>query len=226
MTLDTEPIEVVTFDSFSTLVDVESTAVAVEDYVDEARAFAREWHARAAYYGIIANHVDAYHTYEEFHRLALGYLFEARGISVPAHELDEITAVYHEMQPFADVKPAMEALRDAGYGVGIVSNGNPAMLESLRRSLGVCDLVEVAVSADEVKRYKPAVEVYEHAADRFGTTTDAVCHVANGAADVMGAKHAGMQAVSCNRTATPLEPFGPEPDATVDGLAEVVERLA
>jgi 2-haloacid dehalogenase len=225
MTLEADPIDVVTFDSFSTLVDVESTAVAVEGYVDDPTAFAREWHSRAAYYGIVANHVDAYHTYEQFHRLALEYLFQAAGVSATPDELDEITAVYHEMQPFADVKPAMEGLENAGYAVGIVSNGNPEMLDSLQRTLGVTDLVDAAVSADEVERYKPAIELYRHAADRFGTTTDAMCHVANGAVDVMGAKHAGMQAAWCNRTETPPEPFGPEPDATVGGLADLVERL-
>ncbi len=225
MTLETDAIDVVTFDSFSTLVDVESTAVAVEGYVDKPTAFARDWHSRAAYYGIVANHVDAYHTYDDFHRLALEYMFAAKGISATADELEEITSVYHDMRPFDDVRPAMATLRDAGYTVGIVSNGNPEMLESLERRADIGDLVAEAVSADEIQRFKPAIELYEHAARRFGINTEAICHVANGSVDVMGAKHAGMQAVWCNRTDTPPEPFGPEPDTAVDGLADLVERL-
>lgn len=225
MTLDPDPIGVVTFDSFSTLVDVESTAVAVEGYVDEPVAFAHEWHSRAAYYGIVANHVDAYHTYYDFHRLALEYLFEAADIAATSDELDEITSVYREMRPFDDVRPAMEALRDAGYEVGIVSNGNPEMLDSLQRSVGIGDLVEEAVSAHEIERYKPAVDLYRHAADRFDRPIGELCHVANGSVDMMGAKHAGMQAAWCNRTDTPPEPFGPTPDVVVDGLADLIERL-
>jgi 2-haloacid dehalogenase len=225
MTLDADHIDVVTFDSFSTLVDVESTAVAVEDYVENPRAFAREWHSRAAYYGIVANQLEAYHTYYDFHRMALEYLFEAAGISATADELDEITAVYHEMRPFEDVRPAMEALKEAGYAVVLVSNGNPEMLDSLLDAARIHDLVDATASAHDVRRYKPAIELYEHAADRFGTTTDAMCHVANGYVDVMGAKHAGMQATWCIRTDRPPEQFGPAPDAVLDGLAGLVERL-
>jgi 2-haloacid dehalogenase len=225
MPLDADAVDVVTFDSFSTLVDVESTAVAVADSVDDPVPFAREWHSRAAYYGIIGHHDDAYHTYDDYHRLALEYLFEARGIAATADELDEITAVYHDMTPFEDVRPAMAALREAGYRVGIVSNGDPDMLDSLLDTVGIRDLVDDTASAHDVRRYKPAVELYDHAADRFGVRSGDMCHVANGYVDVMGAKHAGMQAAWCNRTATPPEPFGPEPDATVDSLADLVDRL-
>ena len=225
MALDPEHIDVVTFDSFSTLVDVESTARAVADYVDEPVPFAREWHTRAAYYGIIGHHVGAYHTYTDFHRLALEYLFEAREISATAEELDDIAAIYHDMAPFKDVRPAMSALRNAGYRVGIVSNGDPAMLDSLLDTVEIRDLVDATASAHDVRRYKPAVELYEYAADRFDVGTASVCHVANGYVDIMGAKHAGMQAAWCNRTETPPEPFGPVPDAVVPGLADLVERL-
>jgi len=37
-----DTVEVVTFDSFSALVDVDSTATAVRDFVDDLVSFARE----------------------------------------------------------------------------------------------------------------------------------------------------------------------------------------
>jgi len=225
MPLDTDAVDLVTFDSFSTLVDVDSTARAVEARVDDPVAFAREWHARAANYGMAANHLDAYATYYDLHRDALAYLLAARGVDVSDAEIDEMTAVYHEMEPFADVRPGMERLVEAGYDVGIVTNGDPAMLDSLVETLGVEDLLAAAVSADEVERHKPGAELYEHAADRSGVAVDRVAHVSNGQTDVMGAVHAGMQGVWLDRQGNQPEPFGPDPDLAVESVDEVVERL-
>lgn len=225
MTLDSDRIETVTFDSFSTLVDVDSTATAVEEHVDDPVSFAREWHARAANYGMIANYVDAYETYYDLHRDALEYLLAARDVAVSDDELDEMNTVYHEMEPFDDVRSGMERLREAGHELGIISNGDPPMLDSLVRVTDIDDLLSATVSADEIERHKPAVELYEHAADRLGVDPDAVAHVSNGQSDVQGAMHAGMCGVWLNRQDAPPEPFGPDPDLAVESIHELADRL-
>lgn len=225
MALDTDRIEAVTFDSFSTLVDVDSTAPAVEEHVDDPVAFARKWHARAVVYGMVANYIDSYETYFDLHRDALEYLLAAEGRTVSDDELDEMTAIYHEMEPFDDVRDGLGRLDAAGYDLGVVSNGDPSMLESLVRVADVDDVLAATVSADEIERHKPAVELYEHAADRLDTAPDAVVHVSNGQFDVQGAMHAGMQGVWLDRQDSPLDPFGPDPDHVVESVDGLVALL-
>lgn len=225
MVLDTDAIETVTFDSFSTLVDLDSTAPAVADYVDDPHSFAHEWHARAVYYSLIANGIDAYETYYQLHRDALEYLLATRGIDVSDEELDEMNSIYHEMEPFDDVRPGMKQLHEAGYDLGIISNGDPPMLDSLIRVADIGEYVSATVSADEIQLHKPERELYEHAADRLAVEPEAVVHVTNGRFDAQGAMHAGMQGVWLNRDQAPADPFGPEPDLTVTSLPQLVERL-
>ena len=225
MALESGRIDAVTFDSYSTLVDVDSTATAVEEYVDDPVAFAREWHARAAVYGMVANHIDAYETYYDLHRDALEYLLARAGVEVSNDELDEMNAVYHDMEPFDDVRDGLRRLDEAGYAVGVISNGDPAMLESLVDVAEIDDVLAATVSADEIERHKPAVELYEHAADRLGTDPDSVVHVSNSQMDVQGAMNAGMQGVWINRQDAPAEPFGPDPDAVIDSIPELIEML-
>lgn len=219
MPINEDRIETVTFDSFSTVVDVDSTARVVEGYVDDPIAFAREWHARAAKYGMIGNYIDAYETYYDLHRDALEYLLSAEGISISESELEEMNAVYHEMDPFDDIRSGMKRLRDAGYDLGIISNGDPPMLDSMIETADISDLISAAVSADEIKRHKPAVELYEHAAERLDVSPGSIAHVSNGTTDVQGAMHAGMQGVWLNRQNSPPDPFGPKPDLAIDSMA-------
>jgi 2-haloalkanoic acid dehalogenase type II len=155
MGIDPSPVETVTFDSFSTLVDVDSTARAVEEYVEEPVEFAREWHTRAANYGMVANHIDAYATYYQLHRDALEYLFAERDLEISDDELDAITDVYHEMAAFDDVYDGCYRLADAGYDLGVISNGDPPLLESLVRVTGIGEFLSATVSADEIERHKP-----------------------------------------------------------------------
>ncbi len=225
MGIDLSPVETVTFDSFSTLVDVDSTARAVEDYVEQPVEFAREWHTRAANYGMVANHIDAYATYYQLHRDALEYLFAKRDIEVSDDELDAITEVYHEMTAFDDVYDGCYRLADAGYDLGVISNGDPPLLESLVRVTGIGDVLSATVSADEIERHKPAQELYEHAASRLDVSPSGVIHVSNGYVDVQGAIHAGMQGVWLNRYELPSDPFGPDPDLTISTMSELVDLL-
>lgn len=225
MTLDTDRIDTVTFDSFSTLVDVDSTAPAVEEYVDDPVSFARDWHSRAAIYGMVGNYIDEYATYYDLHRHALEYLLTAHGVSLPPDHLDDMNAIYHEMEPFDDVKDGMQRLTAAGYEVGVISNGDPPMLESLVRVADIGDILTATVSADEIERHKPAEELYHHAADRLDTAPDAIAHVSNAVFDVQGATHAGYQGVWINRQQAPAEPFGPPPDLSVDTMDELAAAL-
>lgn len=225
MALDATRVRAVTFDSFSTLLDVDSSAAAVADLVDDPVAFARQWHTRAAVYGMVGTAIDAYEPYYDLHRHALAYLLAARGIDVTDERLEELTAVYHELAAFDDVRPGMARLRDAGYALGVVSNGDPPMLESLERVAGIGDLVDAMVSADEVEAHKPARALYEHAAARLDVDPGAVVHASNSVFDVQGAMHAGMQGVWLNREAAPPEPFGPDPDLAVEAMDGLVDAL-
>lgn len=221
MSLHPSEISCVTFDSFSTLVDVDSTALAITEYVDDPITIAREWHDRAAAYGMIANYIDAYDTYYNLHRDALRYLLAKRDITLSGEKIDQITSIYYEMEPFDDVYGGFKELHDAGYSIGVISNGDPDMLAALERVTGIGDLLSAMVSADEIQTHKPARELYEHAASRLGESPDDIVHVSNGYVDVQGAMHAGMAGVWLNRVSAPPDPFGPDPDATIESIHEL-----
>jgi len=219
-------VETVTFDSYSTIVDVEAAEKALAERVDEPRPVSQLWRSRSLAYTFIANHIDAYQPFYEMNRDALQYALDVHGADVTTEERDEILAVYHELDVFADVREGMAQLREAGYPLYIVSNGNPEMLDSMVAHADIGDLIEDTISADEVETFKPDAELYRHAAARAGTPIDRTAHVTAGQFDVAGAVHAGMQGVWVNRDSGPAEAFGPDPDLTVTDFFDLVEELA
>ena len=225
MSFDPERVRTVTFDSYSTLVDVDAAERALAERVAEPEPVSKLWRSRSLEYAMVSNFVDAYQPFYEMNRDALQYALDAFDVPVSTAERDEILAVYHELDVFDDVRDGMERLDDAGYDLYVVSNGNPEMLDSMVEHAGIGDLLEDTVSADEVRTFKPAAELYRHAAARTGTPIHEIAHVSAGWFDVFGATHAGMQGVWVDRKGTPWEPFGGDPDLTVETFHDLADEL-
>jgi 2-haloacid dehalogenase len=225
MTFDPARVETVTFDSYSTIVDVDAAERALADRVPEPEPVSRHWRARSLEYTFVADDVDAYRPFYDLNRSALQHALDTFGVDLSPAERDGILAVYHELDVFDDVRDGLSALADAGYDCYVVSNGNPEMLDSMVEHAGIGDLLADTISAHEVETFKPNAELYRHAAGRTGTPIDRTAHVSAAWFDVLGASGAGMQSVWVDRGKVPWDDFAGEPDLTVESFQGLVETL-
>lgn len=227
-------IETITVDSYTTLVDVDAQVDVLAEQVpalDDPRAVSRTWRCQAMQYTMIANDIDAYRPFSALLDQSLDYALRHAG-----HEVDPRTrrairrTVYEDrLAVFPDVAPGLERLTGAGYPVYILSNGDPPLLAELMAAADLEGIVEAAISADEIERYKPESAIYRHAAARTETPIDRVLHVSGGTMrDVWGAAHAGMQTAWLRRPGkpAPMESLGAAPDLTVADFLELGEHLA
>ena len=228
MSLQTKRIAAFTLDSYSTLLDVDSAAGALANAVDGAARVAAVWRQQSLTYATTCNFIGHYRTFYELNRAALTYALACEGLRPGPEKINEILAIYHGLQPFADVRSGVARLRELGFPVYVVSNGDPDMLQSLLQDAKIEDLISGVVSAHEIRCYKPAAAIYRHAAERMAQPTRAIAHVSAGWFDVAGAMYAGMQGVWMNRKNLPAEIYGPfpAPDATVDGFDALLRLLA
>src|SRR6266568_3334519 len=90
---------------------------------------------------------------------------------------------------------------------------------------GLIDLFDQVLSADTVRRLKPAPEPYRMAADRFGVGVGQVRLIAAHAWDVAGARHAGCAAAFVARPGKALDPLAEAPDVIGGDLDEVADLI-
>jgi 2-haloacid dehalogenase len=232
--VDLDQIETVTFDSYTTLVDVYSQADVIAEKIDSVERpdfVSRIWRARNMMYTVMANDIDAYRPFYEIQGLSLRYALESFGHDVPEEVRDEIrrTVYKDNIAVFDDVRPGMERIADAGYDMYVISNGDPDMLDHMVEEAEIGELIEDTISADEVETFKPEEKIYRHSADRIGTPIDQILHVSGGTMrDVWGAKHAGMRTAWLNRPERhyPREYLGRNPDLTIADFHELADILA
>jgi len=227
MSFDPGRVETLTFDSYSTVVDVESAEHALDEHLPAdvpTQQLSNLWRAHSIMYTLVANHLDTYDTFYEYNRQALTHALETFGVDAPEQTRDEILAVYMDLDVFTDVEDGMARLADE-YEVYIVSNGDPAMLDAMVQVAGIEEYVADTISADEVETYKPAAALYEHAAERAGTDIERMAHTSAGWFDVQGASHAGMQGVWVDRDDDPWVHFDGEPDLEVTDFHGLADEL-
>lgn len=84
---DLSRVDVVTFDSYGTLVDTDSATRALADLVDDPAATARQWRRNALLYAVVAGYVDTYGTYADLHRDGLRVALRAEEIALDEGQL-------------------------------------------------------------------------------------------------------------------------------------------
>ncbi|WP_425070454.1 HAD-IA family hydrolase [Sagittula sp. S175] len=137
-------------------------------------------------------------------------LLEAYGAALDVHT-----------QMYPGAVDEVEALRRAGYAVGICTNKPEGLAEQLLRSLGVRDLFAALIGADTLPTRKPDVAPYWAAVEASGGARDASLLVGDSDTDRKTAAAAGRPCI--------LVTFAPEgdavkalePEATIDHFAEL-----
>ncbi len=99
------------------------------------------------------------------------------------------------------------------------------MAEAQLTHAGIRDLFEQVLSADSVRRLKPAPEPYHMAAEKLDVPIGQVRLIAAHPWDVAGALHAGCAAAFVARPGMPFDPLVERPDVVGETLTDVAEQI-
>jgi 2-haloacid dehalogenase len=163
--------------------------------------------------------------YAPFAELATHALASATANTLPEETVRGIVAGFAELDPHPDVEPALRRVRDAGVRVVTLTNGSARTTSALLRRAGVEQHVERVLSVEDVRRYKPAPQVYRHAADTCQVPPARVALVAAHAWDTHGAHAAGLVTGWVGRHKGRYPNVFTAPEVTGDDLVEVVDGL-
>ena len=118
----------------------------------------------------------------------------ARGVTLSFGVRNQILQGMLTLPAHADVRAGLEAMRDAGLRLVTLTNSAPAAARQQLANAGLARFFERSFSVDAVRRFKPAPEVYQSAAEALGAPIEGLRMVAAHAWDVHGALRAGCAA--------------------------------
>lgn len=93
--------------------------------------------------------------------------------------------------PYGGVFEGLDALRDAGYKLGVCTNKSARFTQPLLERANMAQYFDVVVSGDTTARKKPFPDMIEYAANRWGTRVSEILLIGDSGNDTAAARAAG-----------------------------------
>ena len=156
---------------------------------------------------------------------ALEMIAERQGVELSDEYKGQILSGIQELPPHPEVEENLGRLRDAGIRLATLTNSTQQVADAQLDNSGLRAYFEQSLSADTVKRLKPAPEPYHMAAESLGVEIGQVRLVAAHAWDVAGALQTGCAAAFVARPGMVLNPLFERPDIVGSDLREVADGI-
>ena len=225
----------VLFDAYGTLFDVYSVGVLAEQlFPGHGQALSLLWREKQIEYTRLVTTCNDGAHYQPFWAITRSALVYAiNRIVVPAQptgasglfdiEIDRLLNQYRHLSAFPENRQVLTELKARGIVTGVLSNGEPGMINMAVSSAGLEGLLDHVISVDAVRKYKTHPEAYALGEQATGLPASQIAFVSCNAWDALGATWYGYQTLWVNRYQLPFEELGTQPTRTGSSLRDVLD---
>ena len=158
-------------------------------------------------------------------------LSEGKGIEVTKEFCLEVSDRFLD---FCSNKPGvvdgahevMDYLKKKGYRMHMTSNGFHEVQYKKLAACGLKDYFDNIILSEDAKYNKPSKAYFDYALKIDGAQSDSVLMIGDNLnTDILGALHAGLDAMLFNRWQVDVSSVTPQPTFVVDQLRDIIEIL-
>ncbi len=226
MLTNDSPVSIIVFDVNETLLDITTLEPLFERVFGDA-AILRMWFAELILYSQTMTLSGLYTPFGEIAAGALRMIGSIRDVNITDADVAELKHRLGNMPAHADVVPALNRLRDAGFRLVTLTNSASSASPTPLEKAGLGDFFERHFSVGAVEKFKPAPETYRLVADEMGVETTDLCLVACHLWDTIGAQAAGCAGALITRPHNAILPAAnvPVPDLVASELTELADKI-
>lgn len=219
-------LRAVLFDAYGTLFDVYSVGLLAEQFFPgKGEALGILWRDKQIEYTRLVTLSNAgahYQPFWDITRAGLRYAGKRLGLDLGGGREEQLMNQYRHLSAFPENREVLQALKARGIATGILSNGDPSMLDVAVKSAGLEGLLDHIISVDSIRKYKTAPEAYALGLKATGLEAKQIAFVSCNSWDALAATWYGYQTLWVNRYQLPFEELGTQPLYTGSSLREVL----
>jgi 2-haloacid dehalogenase len=216
----------VLFDAYGTLFDVYGVgALAERLFPGQGAALATLWRDKQIEYSRLVTTSDGgahYRPFSELTRAGLRYTCKRLALPLTADAEQQLMQQYLQLPAFAEAAEVLQALKARGIVTGILSNGDPPMLQAAVHSAGLHPLLDHVLSVDGIRKYKTHPDAYALGTAATGLAAGEILFVSCNGWDALGATWWGYRTLWVNRWQLPFEELDAQPERTGSSLRDVL----
>ncbi|MDP9044044.1 MAG: haloacid dehalogenase type II [Pseudomonadota bacterium] len=217
------PPRAVLFDAYGTLFDVYSVAALAEQlFPGHGERLALLWRDKQIDYTRLTSMSGRYRPFWELTRAGLRYAAARLGLALDPVGEDRLMNQYRHLESFPENREVLAELGRRGVPAGILSNGDPDMLDAAVRSAGYAGLLAHVLSVHALRKFKTDPAAYALGTRAFDLPAREILFVSSNAWDAIGATWFGYTTLWVNRAGLPLEQLDTSPTRTGSSLRDVL----
>ncbi len=232
----TSQIRGVLFDAYGTLFDVYSVASLAEAlFPGKGQALSVLWRDKQIEYTRLvttSNDGAHYQPFSVLTRAALTYAIKrlvctgpmAADIFAARYDdaIERLMQQYERLTAYPECRAVLQHLQGLGLVTGILSNGDPGMLQAVVHAAGLHELLDHVISVDEVRKFKTHPLAYGLGEQKLGAPAAQIVFVSSNPWDALGAQWYGYRTYWVNRAQLPFEELGTEPERSGADLNQLL----
>jgi 2-haloacid dehalogenase len=214
----------VLFDAYGTLFDVYSVALLAEQlFPGHGERLAVLWRDKQIDYTRLLSMSGRYRPFWDLTRAGLRWAALRLNLALDGTAEDRLMNQYRHLSAFPENREVLTELQRRGVPAGILSNGDPEMLQVAVRSAGLSDLLQYLLSVHGVQRYKTDPAAYALGPAALNLPVRDILFVSSNGWDAIGATWFGYTTLWVNRAGLPLEALDTEPTRIGSSLRDVLD---
>ena len=214
----------VLFDAYGTLFDVYSVALLAEQlFPGHGDRLAVLWRDKQIDYTRLLSMSGRYRPFWDLTRAGLRYAALRLGLALDGAAEDRLMNQYRHLSAFPENREVLAELQRRGVPTGILSNGDPEMLQVAVKSAGLAEHLQHVLSVHGVQRYKTDRAAYALGPAALKMGACEILFVSSNGWDAIGATWFGYTTLWVNRAGLPLEALDTEPTRTGSSLRDVLD---
>lgn len=218
--------QAIVFDAYGTLFDVYSiSAMAEKLYPGKGETLAALWRDKQIEYTRLRTLCSTYKPFWEVTQDALIFACKKLGLELDLNAQHALMAQYAKLPAFPENIAVLSKLKEQGLKLAILSNANFEMLDAVVKAANMETMFSHLLSADSVRKFKTAPEVYQLGTDLFGIPAKQILFVSSNGWDICGASWFGYQTFWVNRAGAPMEELSVKPDGEGRSLDDLLDYV-
>ena len=217
----------VLFDAYGTLFDVYSVGVVAERlFPGMGERLGILWRDKQIEYTRLTSMSGQARSFRDCTRAGLRYAARRFDLALDDAAERELMGAYERLSPFAENRAVLGELRRRDVRTGVLSNGDPDMLEAVVRHAGFAELLDPVLSVEGTGRFKTDPATYALGTRALGLGAGEVLFVSSNCWDAIGATWFGYTTLWINRFGLPLDELGTAPTRIGTRLTDVLDFFA
>lgn len=216
--------KLVLFDIYETLLSMDLIERRINQMLDSKRGYII-WFELFMQYCLLDNSTGQFHDFSSIADATLRMAHRMLGQVERADEMKVITELMKHLPLQEGVQEGLSEIYEQGYRIAAFTNSPEKIVVERMERTGLISYFETVLSAQHVKKYKPAKEVYDWAADKLQLLPGDILMVSAQGWDIIGAQNAGMTTAYIRQKRQMLYPLASPPNFICDSLSELSQNL-